>query len=269
MSFINKKILLPILICLLSFTTHAFWEKTSTNKIADNSVLVQKAQESGVLFSNNNEQYQLIADGRAVRQTTSNTASLSTNQNNTLWSGSRGPYQVFINDSTTQTAQTASASTSSNDYNQIAYNPRTGNVAILTGKIIVKLTNGVTAESIASNHNIILSANYPHINTAFFTVNTGQDIFSIAQLIAQDVNVVSAEIDAIEHFAQPNQQSRCSLPILLINDESLKKQLLVYLLYISAKHGVVSDEAQQVKLFKGDLEICAQGLGVWLDKTNN
>ena len=202
MKFIDKKILIPILICLLSFTTHAFWEKTNTNKTADNSVLVQKAQESGVLFSNNNEQYQLIADGRAVRQTTSNTASLSTNQNNTLWSGSRGPYQVFINDSTIQTVQTASAS--SNDYNQIAFNPRTGNVAILTGKIIVKLTNGVTAESIASNHNIILSANYPHINTAFFTVNTGQDIFSIAQLIAQDVNVVSAEIDTIEHFRQPH-----------------------------------------------------------------
>jgi hypothetical protein len=27
----------------------------------------------------------------------------------------------------------------------------------------------------------------------------------------------------------------------------------------------IYNKAQQIKLFKGDLEICAQGLGVWLD----
>jgi len=202
MNFIDKKILLSILVFLLTFTTHAFWEKTSTNKMANDSVLIQKAQESGVLFSNNSEQYQLIAGGRAVRETTSNLASLFSDQSNALWSGSRGPYQVFINDSTAQIAQTASST--SDDYNQIAFNPRTGKVAILTGKIVVKLTNGATVESIASNHNIILSGNYPHLNIAFFTVNAEQDIFSIAQLVAQDVNVVSAEVDVMENFAQPH-----------------------------------------------------------------
>ncbi len=47
----------------------------------------------------------------------------------------------------------------------------------------------------------------------------------------------------------------------------IKQALLDYLLEIANKHGVTLDEAQQIKLFKGDLEICAQGLGVWLDKT--
>jgi hypothetical protein len=37
------------------------------------------------------------------------------------------------------------------------------------------------------------------------------------------------------------------------------------LLEIAGQHGVTLDKAQQIKLFKGDLEICAQGLGVWLD----
>jgi len=48
--------------------------------------------------------------------------------------------------------------------------------------------------------------------------------------------------------------------------KAIKERLLAYLLEISTKHGVTLDEAQQVKLFKGDLEICVQGLGVWLDK---
>ncbi|MCS5586807.1 MAG: MBL fold metallo-hydrolase [Gammaproteobacteria bacterium] len=49
--------------------------------------------------------------------------------------------------------------------------------------------------------------------------------------------------------------------------KAIKESLLNYLLDIATKHGVILDEAQQVKLFKGDLEICAQGLGVWLDRS--
>ncbi len=48
--------------------------------------------------------------------------------------------------------------------------------------------------------------------------------------------------------------------------QAIKKALLSYLLDIASKHGVTLDEARQIKLFKGDLEICAQGLGVWLDE---
>ncbi len=48
--------------------------------------------------------------------------------------------------------------------------------------------------------------------------------------------------------------------------KAIKESLLNYLLEIANKHGVTLDESQQVKLFKGDLEICAQGLGVWLDR---
>ncbi len=47
--------------------------------------------------------------------------------------------------------------------------------------------------------------------------------------------------------------------------QSIKQALLAYLLEIATSHGVVLDEAQQTYLFKGDLEICVQGLEVWLD----
>ncbi len=48
--------------------------------------------------------------------------------------------------------------------------------------------------------------------------------------------------------------------------KTIKESLLSYLLDIATKHGVALDEVKQIKLFKGDLEICAQGLGVWLDQ---
>ncbi|SMN14235.1 Beta-lactamase related protein [uncultured Candidatus Thioglobus sp.] len=50
--------------------------------------------------------------------------------------------------------------------------------------------------------------------------------------------------------------------------KAIKTTLLDYLLEISTKHRVTLDKIQQIKLFKGDLEICAQGLGVWLDKNS-
>jgi glyoxylase-like metal-dependent hydrolase (beta-lactamase superfamily II) len=46
----------------------------------------------------------------------------------------------------------------------------------------------------------------------------------------------------------------------------IKKSLLDYLLNLAEQHSVILDKPQQIKLFKGDLEICTQGLGVWLER---
>jgi hypothetical protein len=196
------KILLYSALFLVSLSTHATLQLVDS-QITVNPIITQKAQESGVGFTSNSEQYQLIADGYAQQQNTVNIGSLSVGQSiSTQWSSQRGPYQVFISsDSASQVVQSASASSSS--YNQIALNLRTGNVAIITGQIVVTFANNTTAQSIASNHNINLSADYPRLNTAFFTVNTEQDIFSIAKALNEDAGVTSAQVDVIEHFSQP------------------------------------------------------------------
>jgi len=196
------KILLYSALLLVSLSTHATLQLVDS-QITVNPIITQKAQESGVGFTSNSEQYQLIADGYAQQQNTVNIGSLSVGQSiSTQWSSQRGPYQVFISsDSASQVVQSASASSSS--YNQIALNLRTGNVAIITGQIVVTFANNTTAQSIASNHNINLSADYPRLNTAFFTVNTEQDIFSIAKALNEDAGVTSAQVDVIEHFSQP------------------------------------------------------------------
>ncbi len=49
----------------------------------------------------------------------------------------------------------------------------------------------------------------------------------------------------------------------------IKQALLDYLLNIAKNHGVAFEQAKQIKLFKGDLEICTQGLGVWLDRESD
>ncbi len=107
------KILLYSALLLVSLSTHATLQLVNS-QITVNPIITQKAQESGVGFTSNSEQYQLIADGYAQQQNTVNIGSLSVGQSiSTLWSSQRGPYQVFISsDSASQVVQSASASSS-------------------------------------------------------------------------------------------------------------------------------------------------------------
>jgi len=83
--------------------------------------------------------------------------------------------------------------------------------------------------------------------------------FNRIEFTSQSANMLIQHIDGFVKIANTlkNQPNR---------HKAIKESLLNYLLDIATKHGVILDEAQQVKLFKGDLEICAQGLGVWLDR---
>ncbi len=119
-----------------------------------------------------------------------------------LWSDQKGPFQMFIASETSE-ASLAAISFSSGNYNQIAYNPETGNIAIIAGDIIVKLQPHISAEAIASIYNINLTNKFQQINTAIYRVNDWQDIFTIAKQLSENSGIEYAEIDVIEHFAEP------------------------------------------------------------------
>lgn len=200
-----KKLIVLLLITLssISFAFNVNNNAPSIKMI--NPIIVQKALNSGVVFSSNQSQYQLILGGRAVNHATiSNNvaAQLTSTSSSNLWSGEVGPYNLFIG------AGGASANSilSSNgvSYKQIAYNPKTGNVAIIVGEIIVKLKPNVSAESIAATHNIIMTNNFPQIYTAMYQVNDWQNIFKIVQDLSKNSGVEFAEVDVIENFPYPN-----------------------------------------------------------------
>ena len=195
-----------IVILLISLSTVAFADRDVDPSSLTSPIVVQKALDSGVVFTSNQVQYQLILGGRAVNQNTNNITSLAalsvSSNNNYLWSDKKGPFQVFIT-SEASNASLAAMSSSASSYNQIAYNPETGNVAIIVGEIIVKLRPNVSAEVIAAIYNINLVNNFQQINTAFYRVNDWQDIFTISKQLSENPAIEYAEVDVIEHFAQP------------------------------------------------------------------
>ena len=74
--------------------------------------------------------------------------------------------------------------------------------------------------------------------------------FNRIEFTSQSADMLIQHIDGFVEIAKTleNQSNR---------HKAIKQQLLAYLLEIATNHGVILDEAQQVKLFKGDLEICA------------
>ena len=200
------KLLLATALFLFSLSSCASTKLNKGIGIETDAIVVQKAQESGIAFISNGDQYQLISGGLAFA-TDMSTSGISASQSHglgeLLWEGVNGTFDLTISsqNANQQNAQVLSNSTS---YRQIAYNQRTEGIAIITGQIIVTYTAEYDATFIATNFGIQLIYNFPHLNTAFYTLNPGQDIFLMTNSLNQSGIVSSAEVEVMENFSIPN-----------------------------------------------------------------
>lgn len=200
------KLLLATVLFLFSLSSCANDAITKGSVNETSPIIIQKAQESGIAFISNGDQYQLISGGRAFKPDISPSgisASQSHGVGYLLWEGVNGTFDLTISslNANQQNAQVLSNSTS---YRQIAYNQRTEGIAIITGQIIVTYTANYDSEFIAANFGIQLIDDFSHLKTAFYTVKLDQDIFIITNSLNQSGLVTSAEVEVIENFAMPN-----------------------------------------------------------------
>ena len=165
------------------------------------AVVVQKALDSGVAFTSNQVNYQLILGGRAIAKSDNSSSARSAHSlASNLWSDEHGPYLISIG--ADGRSSNSSLSTSGVNFRQIAYNPETGNVAVMSGNIVVKISPNYSAESIAATYNINLTDNFEDISFAWYQVTTGQNIFTIAQNLRGHPGVVTADIEVREDYRQ-------------------------------------------------------------------
>ena len=201
-----KKIIIVLLISLSSISFAIGQNARNISNIplnAVNPIVAQLAQSSGISFTSNESQYQLILGGRAISQDDNSAAAKSASSpNNNIWSDQKGPFNISIGAG----GASANSSLSNNgvSFNQIAYNPQSGNVGIIVGDIIVKLKPNASAESIASIYGIKLTQSFDDINTVFYRVQDWQNIFTVTQALGKNSGIEYAEIDIIENFAYPN-----------------------------------------------------------------
>jgi len=201
------KLLLAVAFTLVSASSCASTEIIMDRGVEANPVIAQKAQDSGIVFLSNADQYQLIAGGRATKSeglASVMTASKSQEQSELLWQGTNGTFVLSISDLTVSQQRAQALASSSSSYNQIAYNPRTGGIGVITGQIIVSYTDGFDSEFLEASYGIQLLQDFAHLKTAFYTVNVGQDIFLITDYLNKGGLVIKAEVEVMENFAVPN-----------------------------------------------------------------
>ncbi|MDC1341974.1 hypothetical protein N8222_09260 [Oceanospirillaceae bacterium] len=198
------KLLLLVTLSCLSLTACAGSEIIRSSGIQENPIVAQKANASGVSFVSNSDQYQLISGGQAVKKVSSSLSATQTGYSSeVLWKGKNGAFELSITDKTLAQQRAQASSISGSNYNQIAYNPRTGGIGVITGQIIVSYTDNFDAEAIGLSYSMQLVQDFAHLKTAFYTVNSGQDIFLITNSLNQSGLVSNAEVEVIENFAVP------------------------------------------------------------------
>jgi len=203
MELTMKKIILILLISLSSISFAIGQNARNISNIplnAVNPIVAQHAQSSGISFTSNHSQYQLILGGRAILQNDNSVAAqIASSSSNNIWSDQKGPFNISIGAG----GASANSSLSNNgvSFNQIAYNPQSGNVGIIVGDIIVKLKPNTSAETIASIFGINLVANFQHLNIASYRIQSWQNIFTVEKALSLNPGIEYAQIDVIENFS--------------------------------------------------------------------
>jgi hypothetical protein len=92
-------------------------------------------------------------------------------------------------------------STNTHNNGTTLVNQRTGETAIITGNLVVKLTK-TDAETIANRYGLSIQNNFKHLNLVFFNTHN-QDVFELKNLMSQDSEIDSVEVDLIENLRVP------------------------------------------------------------------
>jgi len=178
---------------------------SDTLSVNVNSIVALQAQKSVIVFKSNSDQYQLIPGDHAklsvsvFKAQTKNPQGLGA----ALWADAKNKFSLPIANHET-TLQSAVTFSNINHYDQIAYNERTGAIAVITGQILCSYASNYDAKFISEHFDIKLISDFPHLKTAFYRVHPWQDLFSITKSLNQSGLVASAEVEVIENFAMAN-----------------------------------------------------------------
>ena len=170
----------------------------------ERAAIIQSLQR-GSSFTSNNQTYQYLPEVRAVRLK-SNSEPLPQALHRVGATAdqiieTKGPYALY------RGAQRAPAQTDQNQSNgsyPAVLNARTKTIGILPGTIEVKPRSMGDVAAIAAGHGLNVVREFSHLHVVYYQVKPGQDILAVANALAADPLVSSAEVEIIEYLAVPN-----------------------------------------------------------------
>jgi hypothetical protein len=159
------------------------------------SIELLKSSAVGDEIRSEHEVYKIIPNGdvllaRDEEQIVDSASSIS-------WSQHLGSFRLSIDQR--PKARSNSSAIPASKY-QLAFNPRTGRPAVITGQVITRLVDGANAEAIAVDFGLTLTANFPHLNAAVFQVKYPNTLAQNVALLSADVRVTQAYAEVIENM---------------------------------------------------------------------
>ena len=155
-----------------------------------------RAAAVGAEIRAEHEVYRLVRGGN-VDLTDGVEQSASTRQSSAGWQARLGRFELSI-DPRAGTRSTSSA-VPDTTY-QLAFNPRTGNPAVVTGMIITKLAPGTDAGQVASSLGLTVAAEFDHLDAAVFQTHYADNLAAQVDALQSDYRVVNAYAEVIEHL---------------------------------------------------------------------
>ena len=159
----------------------------------------------GASISSNNQTYQFLPEVRAVLRKSGRESEQQALQGvgatATQHLETKGSYVVY---SGTQSATAQIANMQGSGTFPAVMNENTKVIGILPGTIEVKPRNMAEVAAIAATFGLSVVRAFPHLNVVYYQAKPGQDILAIAASLAADSRVLRAELEVIEHLAEPN-----------------------------------------------------------------
>ena len=197
--------LIALLFAVITMPAIAGGLDKQMNSAAAQKNLVMQNLKRGASISSNNQTYQFLPEVRAVLRKSDSESEQQALQGvdvtATQHLETKGSYVVYRG---TQSATAQIANMQGSGTFPAVMNENTKVIGILPGTIEVKPRNMAEVAAIAATFGLSVVRAFPHLNVVYYQAKPGQDILAIAASLAADSRVLSAELEVIEHLAEPN-----------------------------------------------------------------
>ena len=194
---------ITIAVSLLLLLAPALAEAQENSPASGGKATPTSSLPKGPAFRSRGERYQVLGAVRAVSRKPNESdagalARVSAAQGDRL--DEKGGYVIYRDAAASPIAMNEAGDGATQ---AVAVNAGTGALAVLTGNLNVRLAPGADPAAVARDHNLVLVAAAPRILAAFFRPASVQDLVQVAARLSSDARVTSAEVDVVEHVAEP------------------------------------------------------------------
>lgn len=165
--------------------------------------------EPGASFQSEGETYVILQDARAVSRgalqssVVSALSDVGATPGQVL--GTKGRYVMYRDTGIAPYAPSPMVqAVNAQPVYSVVLNQRTGQYAVVTGTLTVKLRDMATADAVAQSHGLSVEVLFGHLGYAVYLAGPGHDLLTLADALRADERTASVTINVLENVAEPH-----------------------------------------------------------------